>query len=180
MLLKKQTVWLLTMLSLVVVLSVYYMTAEPKTTNQVTRQEKEKESAATKEKASGSQKIKLTTKSASDEVFETLRLERQDEMSKKQEELTNKLASTDLTPDEKSKAMDEMKKLTETANKEQVLESLIKAKGYEDALVQADGDEVVVTVKSKKHDKAAANEIVKLVNQELGNTPKLAVEFQTN
>lgn len=73
-----------------------------------------------------------------------------------------------------------MKKLTETANKEQVLESLIKAKGYEDALVQADGDEVVVTVKSKKHDKAAANEIVKLVNQELGNTPKLAVEFQTN
>jgi len=178
MLLKKQTVWLLTMLSLVVVLSVYYVTAEPKTTNQVTRQEKEKESAATKEKASGSQKIKLTTKSASDEVFETLRLERQDEMSKKQEELTN--ASTDLTPDEKSKAMDEMKKLTETANKEQVLESLIKAKGYEDALVQADGDEVVVTVKSKKHDKAAANEIVKLVNQELGNTPKLAVEFQTN
>lgn len=99
MLLKKQTVWLLTMLSLVVVLSVYYVTAEPKTTNQVTRQEKEKESAATKEKDSGSQKIKLTTKSASDEVFETLRLERQDEMSKKQEELTNKLASTDLTPD---------------------------------------------------------------------------------
>ncbi|MCG4627796.1 SpoIIIAH-like family protein, partial [Anaerostipes hadrus] len=29
MLLKKQTVWLLTMLSLVVVLSVYYVTAEP-------------------------------------------------------------------------------------------------------------------------------------------------------
>lgn len=48
-------------------------------------------------------KIKLTTKSASDEVFETLRLERQDEMSKKQEELTNKLASTDLTPDEKAR-----------------------------------------------------------------------------
>ncbi|GER66139.1 stage III sporulation protein AH [Weizmannia acidilactici] len=180
MLLKKQTVWLLTMLSLVVVLSVYYVTADPKTTNQVVQQNKEKETSSSKENASSSQKIKLTTKPASDEVFEALRLERQDELSKKQEELTNKLASTDLTPEEKSKAMDEMKKLTETANKEQVLESLIKAKGYEDALVQADSDEVIVTVKSKKHDKAAANEIVQLVNQELGNTPKLAVEFQTN
>lgn len=29
MMLKKQTVWLLTMLSLVVVLSVYYITADP-------------------------------------------------------------------------------------------------------------------------------------------------------
>ena len=33
MLLKKQTVWLLTMLSLVVVLSVYYVTSEPKTSD---------------------------------------------------------------------------------------------------------------------------------------------------
>jgi stage III sporulation protein AH len=37
----------------------------------------------------------------------------------------------------------------------------------------------MITVKSNKHDKASANEIVKLVNQELGHSPKLAVEFQT-
>ncbi|WP_018660635.1 SpoIIIAH-like family protein [Heyndrickxia acidiproducens] len=180
MLLKKQTVWLLTMLSLVVVLSVYYVTADPSTTNQVVQNKEEGTASKAKDQASDGKQTKVTTKTASDAVFETIRLERQDEMSKKQEELTNKLASTDLTPEEKSRAMDEMKKLTETANKEQVLESLIKSKGgYEDALVQADKDEVMITVKSNKHDKASANEIVKLVNQELGHSPKLAVEFQT-
>ena len=179
MLLKKQTVWLLTMLSLVVVLSVYYVTSDPSSTNQVAKNEASKTKTESKEQASSSKNnVKITTKTASNEVFEELRLERQDEMSKQQEELTNKLASNDLTPDEKSKAYDEMQKLTERANKEQVLETLIKSKGYDDALVQADGNQVIVTVKSSKHDKAAANQILKLVNEELGNSPKLAVEFK--
>ncbi len=44
MLLKKQTVWLLTMLSLVVVLSVYYITSpEQQTTNMANVEEKSKE-----------------------------------------------------------------------------------------------------------------------------------------
>ena len=72
-----------------------------------------------------------------------------------------------------------MKKLNQTAQKEQMLESLIRAEGYDDALVRVEGEKVKITVKSdKEHSKAAANSIIKLVKKDIGNTNYVAVEFQ--
>lgn len=73
--------------------------------------------------------------------------------------------------------MDKIDQLSELAEKEAVIETLIKSKGYEDALVRADGSEVNITVKTEKHSKAKANEIIQLVKKELGQK-EVAVEFQ--
>ncbi|MBE3570302.1 MAG: SpoIIIAH-like family protein [Bacillales bacterium] len=183
MLLKKQTVWLLTMLSLVVVLSVYYITSpeQPKNGSELAEQKQANPSVdeSAKEKASKSQNVEVITKSAGDEAFEALRLEIQDERSKLREELTNKLASSDLSPEEKNKAYDEMEKLTEMATKENVLETLIKSKGYKDALVRADGKQILITVKANEHSAKDANEIIHLVEKEMDNQYQpIAVEFQ--
>ncbi|WP_322090787.1 hypothetical protein [Caldifermentibacillus hisashii] len=51
MMLKKQTVWLLTMLSLVVVLSVYYITAEPTNNNNLANVDVSKEEKADSKKS---------------------------------------------------------------------------------------------------------------------------------
>jgi stage III sporulation protein AH len=182
MLLKKQTVWLLTMLSLVVVLSVYYITSPEQPKNGQLAEQKQanpsaKESA--KEKSANRHNVEVITKSAGDEAFEALRLEIQDERSKLREELTNKLASTDLSPSEKNKAYDEMEKLTEMATKENVLETLIKSKGYKDALVRDDGKQILITVKANQHSAKDANEIIHLVEKEMDNQYlPIAVEFQ--
>ncbi|MDR6998685.1 SpoIIIAH-like family protein [Neobacillus niacini] len=190
MLLKKQTVWLLTMLSLVVVLSVYYITSpEQKNSNELTAvQQKAKDQMDQKEMNSKSKaSTKTETKDektiisqvAGDDEFEALRIKLEDDRSQQQEELNTVLASTDLPADERSKAYDQMQKLNQTARKEEILETLIKAKGYEDALVRADGSQVRVTVKSKKKPSAtAANDIIQQVKKEIGDTNYVAVEFQ--
>ena len=87
---------------------------------------------------------------ASDEAFEALRLELEDKRNQLKEELNTIMASTNLPPEKRSDAYDQMKQLDELATKESVLETMIKTNGYDDALVRADGEKVRITVKSAK------------------------------
>jgi stage III sporulation protein AH len=182
MLLKKQTVWLLTMLSLVVVLSVYYITSpEQQGTNMATVKEESKDAVENKSadpKTSAGEGETVISGVASDEVFEALRLELEDNRNELKEQLNSIIASTDLPPEKRSEAYDQMKKLDELASKESVLETLIKTMGYEDALVRADGEKVRITVKAKDHSPSAANEIIQLVRTEIGTLQNVAVQFQ--
>jgi stage III sporulation protein AH len=182
MLLKKQTVWLLTMLSLVVVLSVYYITSpEQKGQDMAAVQDKVKEEQKDKEMDLTESKDGKTviTGIASDEVFESLRLQLEDQRNEAKEEFEETVASTDLTPEKRNEAYEQMQKLNDIANKEQVLETLIKTMGYDDALVRADGEKIRITVKSKKeHSPSAANDIIQLVRTEIGEMKTVAVEFQ--
>ncbi|WP_141431707.1 SpoIIIAH-like family protein [Bacillus sp. 03113] len=183
MLLKKQTVWLLTMLSLVVVLSVYYITSpEPKSNDLKAVEQKAadesqtvgKQETMTKKNTDGST---VTVKQAGDDAFEVLRMQIQDDRSKMKEDLETKIGSTDLSAVEKSKAKDEINQLNQLSHEEEVLETLIKAMKFDDVLVRADGDKVLVTVKSKEViSKAEANNIIQTVRTELGASQLVTVE----
>lgn len=184
MMLKKQTVWLLTMLSLVVVLSVYYITAEPTNNNNlanvnVNQSEKDENNKSEKENEDVKAENTTITDVSKDEVFEEIRLQMQDERSKKLEELEQVAGSTDLSAEERSEAKDEMERLQQIAEKEKFIENLIvQTLGYEDALVQADESEILITVKGEKPSKAKANEIIKMVSKEMG-TSTVTVAFQS-
>lgn len=185
MLLKKQTVWLLTMLSLVVVLSVYYITSPEPKSNELAavKQEEKTDQKETKTDTKTDTEAKdgdtVISQVAGDEEFEALRLQLQDDRSELKEQLNTVVATTDLPADERSEAVDQMKKLNEIAQKEEMLETLIKAMDYEDALVRADGSTVKIIVKSKKEStKSEANAIIQMVKKEIGETNFVAVEFQ--
>ena len=215
MLLKKQTVWLLTMLSLVVVLSVYYITSpeqqnelaavdqeeekeqteetaeEPLKDNEESNTDTEKEvqpdanETETNEKQANDLEVKdavdkdaeIITSAAGDEVFETMRMQLLDERSQMKEELEKKIGSTELSAEERSQAKEQMDELNEIAQKELLLETLLKAKNYNDVLVQADDTQVNITVKAEKQSKAEANKIMQTVRSELGPLHAV-VEFQ--
>ncbi|ANB59614.1 SpoIIIAH-like family protein [Anoxybacteroides amylolyticum] len=186
--LKKQTVWLLTMLSLVVVLSVYYVTAPKNMNDSVAFMNDQTKTNSGKDKAKGTDVAvqeteakdeKVTSSIASDDVFTALRLQIEDQRSRLRDQLNAVVASTSATAEQKSEAMDKIQQLEALAEKEATLETLIKSKGgYEDVLVRADGDTVRVTVKAKKSSKQAANEIIQLVKSELNDMQDIAVEFQ--
>jgi stage III sporulation protein AH len=181
MLLKKQTVWLLTMLSLVVVLSVYYITSPEQKSNELAavKQEEKADQKGTKTDTEAKDSDTIISQVAGDEEFEALRLKLQDERSEMKEQLNAVVATTDLPADERSEAIDQMQKLNEIAQKEEMLETLIKAMDYEDALVRADGSTVKIIVKSSKESsKSEANAIIKMVKKEIGQTNFVAVEFQ--
>jgi stage III sporulation protein AH len=183
MMLKKQTVWLLTMLSLVVVLSVYYVTTPEGTNENVAFVNQTKEKTT---ETNGDAKVtveetedgKVTSGIASDDLFTALRLQIEDERNKLREDLNAIVASAEATAEEKSKALDKIQKLADISEKEAVLETLIKSKGYEEVLVRLDGEEVKVIVKAQEHSKQAANEIIQLVAKEVGEAQDVAVEFQ--
>lgn len=174
MLLKKQTVWLLTMLSLVVVLSVYYVTSDPTGTDLATvgKEEDDKEAA-------GGKDMKIITEASGDEAFEAVRLDIQDQRNKEVADLTAKVASSDLTADEKNELYTKMQDISAMETKEKTLESLIKTLGYSDALVRAGESEIMITVKAKEHSKADAARILQVVRDEIGTQTAATVEFQT-
>ncbi|WP_062355976.1 SpoIIIAH-like family protein [Bacillus kwashiorkori] len=180
MMLKKQTVWLLTMLSLVVVLSIYYiLSPENKTNNnvaQVNQNQEQKQEEADKGKEDNKTNITNVT---GDEAFEIIRMQLADERSKEFEQLQIIAASTELTAEERSEARDEMNRISDFAEKEKMLETLIVSNlGYEDALVQADESAVKITVKGHEPSKTKANEIVRMVQKETGIT-MVNVAFHT-
>ena len=176
MLLRKQTVWLLTMLSLVAVLSVYYITTPQDTAvNQDTPKEDANSSNGTSKNEESST---VVTSESSDSVFEAMRIDLNDERSRQKEELTNKVASSELSEEERVEAHEQIEALSEMSTKEDMLETMIIALGYKDALVRADGNQIQITVKADKQDAKAANEIIQMVTKEIGKTNAVAVEFQ--
>lgn len=175
MLLKKQTVWLLTMLSLVVVLSVYYVTSDPELTNVAIGDQEEN-----KEATSNEEDMKVITEAAGDEAFETIRMDVQDKRSKDLEDLTAQVASPDLSTDEKNELFEKMQQLSELDVKEKTLESLIKNLGYEDALVRVENEQLLITVKADDHSRADAARILQIVREEVGTQFVATVEFQQN
>ncbi|HYK72031.1 MAG TPA: SpoIIIAH-like family protein [Pseudoneobacillus sp.] len=178
MLLKKQTVWLLTMLSLVVVLSVYYITSPEQKMTDMASVQKNKDAANSKDVVGTEQDKNIISSIASDEVFEALRMNLEDSRSQRKEELETMIASTELPADQRVAAHEELKTLNEVANKEQMLETLIRTLGYDDALVRADGEEIRITVKAKEKSAKAANDIIQLVKSEIGTMQYVAVDFQ--
>ncbi|AZV63598.1 SpoIIIAH-like family protein [Peribacillus castrilensis] len=194
MLLKKQTVWLLTMLSLVVVLSVYYLTAPEENAADMTateqmEQEENKTESKTENKAEtkGENKSeKETSKNtegssvtiASGDEFESLRMQIEDERAKLNEELTAKMGNTELSAEERDEAYAKIEQLSETKVKENIIENLIVAMDYNAALVRVDGTDVKVSVKADKQTKTEANNIIRLVRKEVSDAQNVVVDFQ--
>lgn len=166
------------MLSLVVVLSVYYITSPEQQKADLAGVEEKK--AEDKETAATESKDGTTVISgiASDEKFEALRMKLEEQRTKMKEDLQFIVASTDLPAQERSDAREKMIELDEMGQKEGILEMLIISMGYEDALVRADGEKVRITVKAEEHSKTAANEIIQMVRTELGSLQPVAVQFE--
>ncbi|MGV3487620.1 MAG: SpoIIIAH-like family protein [Tuberibacillus sp.] len=162
MVLKKQTVWLLTMLSLIVVLSVYYVTTPsgtPSETANVTNSKK-----ASTDKATG-----MTASVSGSDLFAEYRLDRDQNHHDLAEKLQSAMTSKDATAVEVSKAQDQLKSIDTLASKEKMLEDMIMSKGYDDAVVDASHNgEVNVYVQADSLSNAQANEIIKMVYDQLG------------
>lgn len=186
MLLKKQTVWLLTMLSLVIVLSVYYVTLDPNQGNEmatsVNKEGNEAEGQDQDTNSSGEEtgdqiSTEEVSPTGSDQSFETMRMEVTDERNRMIEDLTIVLSNTELSAAERDEANETIKQLRTINQKETILETLIVDMNYDAAFVQADGDQVRVTVKTDELTKSQTNDIIRLVFNEIPEAENVTVEL---
>ncbi len=96
------------------------------------------------------------------------------------EEYTQIVASAETSAVMKSEAHDKSMDLQRLAQNEATLETLIKAKGYADALVMAEEDQVRVIVQTEELSKVEANEILHMTFDQLGKGLNVAVSHQAS
>ncbi|MGG0176170.1 SpoIIIAH-like family protein [Gottfriedia acidiceleris] len=195
---KKQTIWLLTMLSLVVVLSVYYVTTPDNlkttsfmnmnnSTNTDSLDSTPKDTKKTDSKTDTSKQNSDTSKqndketasqeNSTSEVFLKQRMEQEDQRSQLIDEYKATVDSATASAQEKSEAFTNMNELQKLTALESDVETMIKEAGYKDALVRSDNDEVKVDVTSAKPSRKAANDIIQMTRSVLGEK-LVVVKFQ--
>lgn len=167
----KKSLWFLTLFSLILVLSVYYITMPNEllltngnnyTTKTTSKEEKEEAT------------VKVNEASALD----TLRVEANEEMLKEMEELKVILSDSKATTEEKNNAFEKMKLLNITRGEEEELEAKIKEEYKYDAFVKVDGDQVNVVVSAEKLDVTTANKIMRTVQSKYDKKMYITVKHQ--
>lgn len=167
----KQNLWFLTLFSLILVLSVYYITmpndlliASSSTTEEKSEVKEEKK----EEQATVSETDNLTA----------LRVSLDEERDKEKEELKTTMTKEDATTDEKNNAYEQLKYLSVIEGEEEKLEKLIKEKHNLNSFVKVDSNKITVVAAKKKHDVKEANNIMRTIQGEYNTKKTITVKFE--
>lgn len=163
----KQNLRFLTLFSLILVLSVYYITMPNdllvnNTEKTITKEEKKKDDDV-KEETSSLVSMRVS-----------LEEERQEKMVSLQEALTNEKATTE----EKNNAYEQLKYLNQLQGKEETIEKQIKEKLELDSFVKIDDKNIEVVALKEKHDSTIANNIMRLVQENFEEKMYITVTFK--
>ena len=166
----KKSLWFLTLFSLILVLSVYYVTMpnELLLTNNNSKIEEEE----VLEETNASVEVSESS------VLVALRVEADEEMLKEIDELKKILMNTDSSVEEKNNAFEKMKDININRGEEETLEKKILDNFKLKAFVKINGDQIRVVVASEKHDAALANQIMRSIQENYTNKMYISVKFQ--
>lgn len=161
----KKNLWFLTLFSLIIVLSIYYVTMP---TDLMIEEYKEEETAVSEEIVE------------EDSVLVSLRVEAEEEYLKELESLKTVLNNADSTIDEKNNAFEQIKQLSNIKGEQEKLEEEIQNNIGAEAFVRIEGNKITVVVNKKEHDTKLANQIMRLVQSNYKNKMYITVKFQSS
>lgn len=162
----KKNLWFLTLFSLVLVLSVYYITmpSELLVTN--------------------NGKVKINDGDDKDVVIEesdiltSLRVEADNQMKQEIDVLKQVLTNVDVSVEEKNNAFEELKLLNQLKGKEEKLEDLVKSTYNLGSFIKIDDDQIRVVIESDDTSPSLANNIMRTIQQQFENKMYISVKFQ--
>ena len=178
----KQTVWVLTMLTVMVVLSVYYLVSEPLVNENVMENKED----ITADISTGEVEINdLATEMNlmdgigvnTNDLLIGLKMERTNNRAKQIDQLYD-MMSSNLSEEAIAAIQGKIERLQTIEESEFVLEKLILADGYNDAVVLTNGNSVDVIIQIETMTKAEAVKIIKMVSERL-NIPAVNVHIKT-
>lgn len=160
----KQSMWFLTLFSLVLVLGVYYVTMP-------------------NEMLSGSITKDNMTKEVNASVTEgdnlvALRANRSEVIESEKEKLETILTKDDSTSEEKNSAFEELKLLNLNISKESDLENIIQSELGIKSYIEINKDNIKVVINSKEHDASLANSIMRRIQKEYKEKMYITVLFE--
>ena len=170
----KQKLWFLTLFSLILLLSVYYITmpSELLTTAKVNDKTEEKN------KKANIKTNKIKTKVDNANSLTALQVELDEERQALAAEYNEVLTNKDTSTEEKNNAYNGLKEIDNVKAKEEDLEKKLKKEFKLDSFIKIDGSNISVTIKKKDHDYSLANNIMRLISKEFKTKVYVSVKFQ--
>ena len=167
----KRSIWFLTLFSLILVLSVYYITMPSELllmnnsdyTNTVNSTPNNDDSNITVSESS---------------VLVALRVEAEEEVLKEINELKSILTSSDATVEQKNKAFEDLKNLNVVRGEEEQLENQLSQTYNLKTFVRVKGDQVKVVVDGGEHNVELANNIMRTIQSNYQNKMYITVKFE--
>ena len=161
----KQSLWFLTLLTLILVLGVYYVTMP----NELLKSKEVLESVNKEIEVNVTESDKLVS----------LRVERDEKLETTMKELQNVLTSATSSVEEKNSAFEELKLLNLTKGKEEELENKLLDTYKIKSFIEINGDQIKVTVNSKEHNSTLANNIMRSIQEEYNKTMYIILKSES-
>ena len=168
----RKNLWFLTLFSLVLVLSIYYITM-PNDLLAASTSSKSTVSKAnvtdTKAKVSKTESDAITALKVEDEA------KTKDTLSELQKKITNKDSSTE----DKNKAYEEIKNINNNSGVEENIEKKINSQYNCEAFTKIEDGNVKVVVDKCENSKTLANNIMRLVQEQFSDKMYISVKFSS-
>lgn len=160
----KKGVWFLTLFSLILVLSVYYITmpTELLINTNITQEEE----------------TTPTVKTEDSSLLVALRVEADENVEKEIESLKKIISDSDSSIEDKNAAFEKMKELNANRSKEEILEEKIKTTYNLDTFIKIDEDCISVTINDENHSTELANKIMRTIQEDYEEKMKITVKFK--
>ena len=158
----KKNLWFLTLFSLVLVLSVYYITmpSELLVTN-------------------NSENIDtIETNIEESSVVDVLKTEDNNNTLEEINKLKETIANNESTTEDKNEAFDALKTLNQISSKEELLEEKIKTTYTLDSFIKIDGDQIRVVIDSDDHSSTIANNIMRTIQNNFDTKQYISIQFK--
>ena len=171
----KQGLWFLTLTSMILVLSVYYITMpnELLITTNGNYLDKDK---TTQTSADNNESVNVSINESS--TIETMQALKEDERLTLTNELNNKLVNGQLSVEEKNLVYEELKYIAKIESLEDVIKKKIKDEYNLNSFVKIENDVVEIVIENSKHDSNLAVKIMKSAQEEFENQMYISVSFK--
>lgn len=159
----KKSIWFLTLFSLILVLSVYYITMPSELLLNTNYQKNE----------SPNEEVSITE----DTYLVSLRVEKEEEVLKQINELELILTNEEVGIQEKNEAYNKIKDLNNIKAKEAELEKMIKDNFNMENYIKIKGSQIEVIIKSNEQNTSIANQIMRKIQESFEEEKYITVKF---
>lgn len=160
----KKNLWFLTLFSLVLVLSIYYVTMPNTLLESVSNDNKDLSD--------------VSVEVEEVDVIETMKIENEEEVNEQIAELQETLTDLNVSTEDKNLAYEKLKSISENSGKEEDVENKIKSEYKCDNFTKIDKTEVRVVATGCEKSKELANNIMRLVQEQFETKMYITVSFE--
>lgn len=159
----KQNLWFITLFSLIMVLSIYYLTMSDDTLSALN--------------------VSKTNENATEvvvsenETLVALKVAEEEALIARIDELEGILLNSSSTLEEKNKAYDELQDINKKEGTKENIEKVIKEKFKLDSYAKINGNNINITIASKNHDTKLANNIIRAIQELYNENMYITVKF---